>query len=442
MIFWLAVLVGGLFAWIAVRIGFSATWIMFFNLLVAVYVAIFLAPVVIVDIPAATAIPGYGYALTLMSIAVATLFITYGTCYACLSGQLHVEFPRFLDTIVAGLLGFLAGFLIWSFLTFAFCLTPLSQIEFCKRLGLDAQSQAAHTSYVCWWCNRVHSFVSYLGDESTSQQAVAVLIEKATARAASETKAAAPPDAPPPPAPLAPAPAATAESDANKVPAYKRKKLAGDKKEGEIERESAAGQQPPQPGPGAGPTARPKESLKEELSRRRVILHSPDDLRAAVADPEIRIIDVADACSSDRFDPAQTTLLQKWVSNGGILWANSSVLSLFGMHYSRLVQGDDVLECVASEAVDVAPIVAECKKVMLNDAGGKANIQASKGAMPLLLLENDSPGKHKAGTACWSLVPYGKGWISDPKSVDTKQYDGAQFWQNFCRFCLGKDPAE
>ena len=96
MVFWLAVLVGALFAWIAVRIGFYATWILFFHLLLAAYVAIFLAPVVIADVPAATAIPGYGYALTLVSIAVATLFVAYGTCYACLSGRLRLEFPRVL----------------------------------------------------------------------------------------------------------------------------------------------------------------------------------------------------------------------------------------------------------------------------------------------------------------------------------------------------------
>jgi hypothetical protein len=59
--------------------------------------------------------------------------------------------------------------------------------------------------------------------------------------------------------------------------------------------------------------------------------------------------------------------------------------------------------------------------------------------MPLLALESDIPLKHPAGTTCWSLVPYGKGWISDPKPVDMTQYDGAQFWRNFCGFCLKKE---
>jgi hypothetical protein len=61
--------------------------------------------------------------------------------------------------------------------------------------------------------------------------------------------------------------------------------------------------------------------------------------------------------------------------------------------------------------------------------------------MPLLVLEKDIPFEDKAGTACWSLVPYGKGWISDPKPVDTTQYDGGQFWPSFCQFCLGRELA-
>ena len=55
MVFWLAVLVGALFAWIAVQVGFYAAWTMFFHLVLAAYMAIFLTPVVIANVPAAAA---------------------------------------------------------------------------------------------------------------------------------------------------------------------------------------------------------------------------------------------------------------------------------------------------------------------------------------------------------------------------------------------------
>ena len=46
MVFWIAILVGVLFAWLGVRLGFYETWILCFNVIVSIYVAIFLAPFV------------------------------------------------------------------------------------------------------------------------------------------------------------------------------------------------------------------------------------------------------------------------------------------------------------------------------------------------------------------------------------------------------------
>lgn len=205
MIFWLAVLAGALFAWIAVRIGFFATWIMFFHLVLAACMAIFLTPEVVASIPEATAIHGYGHALTMLSVAAAALFIAYGTCYACLSGRISMPFPRFFDTIVAGVIGFQAGFFAWSFLVLVFSLTPLSQLDFFKRLEFDQKAQRANTAYVCWWSDVLHSFIAPLGDESTSRKAVE-LLQQETAPPVPETPLLEEPLAPPPVPTVAPSP--------------------------------------------------------------------------------------------------------------------------------------------------------------------------------------------------------------------------------------------
>ena len=174
MVFWLAVAVGGLFAWVAVQIGFYATWILFFHLLLAAYAAIFLTPVIIANVPAATT-TDYGYAMIFLCVAVATLCIAYGICFACLTGHLRVEFPKIFDGIFAGLLGFQAGFLVLSFLTFTFCLTPMGQSDFGKTFGLDAQSQRSNIAFLCWWCDRVHGLVSRPGPQPNSRDEVALL---------------------------------------------------------------------------------------------------------------------------------------------------------------------------------------------------------------------------------------------------------------------------
>jgi hypothetical protein len=444
MVFWMAVAVGGVFAWIAVQIGFYATWILFFHLLLSAYVAIFLTPVIIANVPAATT-TDYGYALILMSVAIATLCIAYGICFACLTGHLRVEFPKIFDGIVAGLLGFQAGFLVLSFLAFTFCLTPMSKANFCKTLGFDAQSQKSNISFMCWWCDRIHGLVSCPGPQPCSKDEVA-LLEKTAAPATEEpgvdtgeepAKLAAP--SPPPSSSMAHKPA---DAEAGQAAVQAKENAATSQGEHPPERQTVAGTPEPTSPAGAQPPRQPSESLEQELARRRVVVHTPGDLEAAVAKQEVRIIEIADACTVDKLDAKQTEILQRWVSEGGILWVNNDVLTLFGVQHSRLASWGGELYCRVSGKAEVSSIMADCKKVALKDVGGKAHALASRGVMPLLALETDIPLKHTAGTTCWSLVPYGKGWISDPKSVDMTQYDGAQFWRNFCGFCLKKEPRD
>jgi hypothetical protein len=156
----------------------------------------------------------------------------------------------------------------------------------------------------------------------------------------------------------------------------------------------------------------------------------------------VQIVEIADDCTVDKLDGKRGEFLQRWVSDGGILWVNNDVLTLFGVQHSRLAPGGGELYCRVSDKAEVSSILADCKKVALKDTGGKAHALASRGVMPLLDLENDGSSKHVAGTTCWSLVPYGKGWISDSKPIDLTQYDGAQFWRNFCGFCLKKETHE
>ncbi len=196
------------------------------------------------------------------------------------------------------------------------------------------------------------------------------------------------------------------------------------------------------PAPAGNRRRHPRESLEQELSRRRAVIHTAEDLDPAVAKQEVQIIEVADDCTVDKLDSKRGELLQRWVSEGGILWVNNDVLTLFGVQHSRLASWGGELCCRVSDKAEVSSILADCKKVALKDVGGKAHALVSRGVMPLLALESDIPLKHPAGTTCWSLVPYGKGWISDPKPVDMTQYDGAQFWRNFCGFCLKKEPLD
>ncbi|HCO95296.1 MAG TPA: hypothetical protein DIU00_15330, partial [Phycisphaerales bacterium] len=125
MVFWTGILAGGLFAWFAIRIGFYEMWAMLFNIIISIYIAVFLTPVIIDIIPAAGD-TSYGNALTMVTAAIGVFLILYVITYLFLTGQFKVSFPRIFDTLGTSVLGFLAGFLIWSFAAALICATPAS----------------------------------------------------------------------------------------------------------------------------------------------------------------------------------------------------------------------------------------------------------------------------------------------------------------------------
>jgi glucan phosphoethanolaminetransferase (alkaline phosphatase superfamily) len=176
MVFWLAILAGAFFAWFAVKIGFYETWVMLFNTVISIYIAIFLTPV-IVDIITAAGDTSYGNALTLIATAIGTFMILYGISYALLTDQNRISFPRIFDILFTGLLGFLAGFLVLSFAALLICVTPISQNKFVKEAGLSRQSQQANISYICFWCDFVNSMVSSRNNGLTSEQAINKLLK-------------------------------------------------------------------------------------------------------------------------------------------------------------------------------------------------------------------------------------------------------------------------
>ena len=183
MVFWLSILVGGLFVWLAVRMGFFETWTLLFNIVVSIYVSVFLTPAILEIIPAAGD-PSYGIALTLIVAAVGPFLFLSGISYVFLTGQFKVSFPKTFEILFAGSLGFLAGFLVSSFVSLALTITPLSRNSLMSTIGFNSVSQQPNISYVCWWCDAVHSIVSVPYDRTTSVQIVDQLLSRTEAKTA------------------------------------------------------------------------------------------------------------------------------------------------------------------------------------------------------------------------------------------------------------------
>jgi hypothetical protein len=156
MFFWLAVVVGlALAFWAASRLGLYETVALFVNILVAVYLALFVTPSLVGAIPAAGEIP-HGGLIAVGIVAVATFLVLHLLCFAMLTGQFKVSFPRILDGPLAAGVGFFAGFLVIAFMT-----TLLAFVPGPSNSGslVSNNDQTVNRSYVCWWCDQVHVLV-------------------------------------------------------------------------------------------------------------------------------------------------------------------------------------------------------------------------------------------------------------------------------------------
>ncbi len=169
MLFWIGILTGGLFTLLAVKRGFYETLVMLFNVVISIYVSIFLTPVVLNFFPGANDTI-FSNTFSLSIIAIGTFLILYGIAYTFLTGQFRVTFPKIFDILFAGLMGFLAGFLIFSFIVLVITVTPLSRNRFISQIGFNKTSQQTNLSYICFWCDLVNKVAAK--DEKITSKSV------------------------------------------------------------------------------------------------------------------------------------------------------------------------------------------------------------------------------------------------------------------------------
>ena len=181
MVFWTGILFGCLFVWLAVKKGFYETWILLFNVIIAVYLAVFLGPVIANIVPIAPK-SAYNNALCMMIPGIGGFLILYAISSTLFTGQFSVPFTKTIDTFVAGFFGFMAGLLVWCFLSLLVCITPISQNTFVSELDFAGGFKQTGVPYVSWWCNRVHSMVASKDSDVSSGEIISELIKKAEAK--------------------------------------------------------------------------------------------------------------------------------------------------------------------------------------------------------------------------------------------------------------------
>lgn len=154
MWFWLTILGGLCIAALAVKIGFFETFAASFNVVLAVYAALFFTPFVLTLAPQAADIPN-GLAITSLVIGIGVFLILFAVCFFLITGQFTVSFPKLFDVVFAGTLGFLIGFLVLSFALVTVCrATSVGRSQW-----ISAEAITPNTDYLCWWCDHVHGWI-------------------------------------------------------------------------------------------------------------------------------------------------------------------------------------------------------------------------------------------------------------------------------------------
>lgn len=179
MVFWIAILVGAAFVWLAVRMGFYQSWALLFNIVISIYLAIFLAPAVADWAPTSGGGAGYGMMLSLVVLAGGCFAVLYALSYVFLTGQFNVPFPKVLDILVAGLFGFLAGFLVLSFVALVVTTSPLARHRVFTTLGFSREAQKANIACMAFCCDVVHSVARFEPAEDATEKAIDRLIDQA-----------------------------------------------------------------------------------------------------------------------------------------------------------------------------------------------------------------------------------------------------------------------
>ena len=183
MIFWIGILIAVIFAWTAIKLGFYHAWTLLFNIVIAVYLGVRLAPL-IEDFVSMD----WQYSKTLMVLATGlmTFLILHGICSTFLFGQFEVTFPRSLNVLGSGLFGFLAGFLAWCFILLVFCTLPISENRYVKDIVLGDKSfeETKMESYLGWWCNVIDTVVSTPQPRDDVDKAIKELLTKPVSQTA------------------------------------------------------------------------------------------------------------------------------------------------------------------------------------------------------------------------------------------------------------------
>jgi uncharacterized membrane protein required for colicin V production len=136
MLFWVLLIVSGLFAWLGVKKGLYAMFATLFCLMFSVYIGVLAAPRIIRLSHGLEQDPYYA-AGCVFGMGLVIFILLWSIAYFFFIRDGEEYFPKMFERIGGGVCGFLFGYILTSLLMLLLCIMPFSRSEklpvFCSR---------------------------------------------------------------------------------------------------------------------------------------------------------------------------------------------------------------------------------------------------------------------------------------------------------------------
>jgi len=177
MAHWIGILIGLGFAFYGFRRGFYDMWVILFNVVISLYLGIFLWPTIIEYFPLLEK-TSLHIVMTVLITSAIVFTILQSLASLLLIGQFTVILPKILDTLGAAILGFLTGLLLWGFVSLVITLTPVHENDFVNELGFTGYSEANKATHLLWWGDFVNTFTGSSGNIHSTEDVINELLKK------------------------------------------------------------------------------------------------------------------------------------------------------------------------------------------------------------------------------------------------------------------------
>jgi hypothetical protein len=126
MLFWICLIIGGLFAWLGLKKGFYVWLATLLCLMTGIYISVLATPYILKMSPEYSD-SGYYAAITMLMLALVIFVVLDVICWFFFLHDREEYFPKRIEQVGGGFCGFLFGYFLLGLAALSVCMMPFSR---------------------------------------------------------------------------------------------------------------------------------------------------------------------------------------------------------------------------------------------------------------------------------------------------------------------------